>query len=92
MFLFLRENENIYFMINPYWHNAGSEIWVSRQSDLKPLSLPIRVRGTALMIALYLVMDSFGTAANVTSDGAIAIILDKIYKKEEHIEADNTQS
>ena len=34
-----------------------------------------------LMIALYITMDSFGTACNVTGDGAIALIVDKIYKK-----------
>lgn len=34
----------------------------------------------ALMIALYIAMDSFGTACNVTGDGAIAIIVDKIAK------------
>ena len=33
----------------------------------------------ALMIALYIAMDSFGTACNVTGDGAIAVIVDKIY-------------
>ena len=33
-----------------------------------------------LMIALYIAMDSFGTACNVTGDGAIAIIVDKIAK------------
>ena len=32
----------------------------------------------ALMIALYIAMDSFGTACNVTGDGAIAVIIDKI--------------
>ena len=31
----------------------------------------------ALMIALYIAMDSFGTACNVTGDGAIAIIVDR---------------
>jgi Na+/H+-dicarboxylate symporter len=31
----------------------------------------------ALMIALYLAQDSFGTACNVTGDGAIAIWVDK---------------
>ncbi len=31
----------------------------------------------ALMIALYIAMDSFGTAGNVTGDGAIAAIVDK---------------
>ena len=32
----------------------------------------------ALMIALYLAQDSFGTACNVTGDGAIAVLVDKI--------------
>ncbi len=32
----------------------------------------------ALMIALYISMDSFGTACNVTGDGAIALIVDKL--------------
>ena len=32
----------------------------------------------ALMIALYIAMDSFGTACNVTGDGAIAIIVDRV--------------
>ena len=32
----------------------------------------------ALMIALYIAMDSFGTACNVTGDGAIAVIVDRI--------------
>ena len=31
-----------------------------------------------LMIALYIAMDSFGTAINVTGDGAIAVIVDRI--------------
>lgn len=34
-----------------------------------------------LMIALYIAMDSFGTACNVTGDGAVAVIVDKIYGK-----------
>ena len=34
----------------------------------------------ALMIALYITMDSFGTAGNVTGGGAIAVIMDKIYR------------
>lgn len=33
------------------------------------------------MIALYIAMDSFGTACNVTGDGAIALVIDKIYTK-----------
>lgn len=35
----------------------------------------------ALMIALYIAIDSFGTACNVTGDGAIAVIVDKIMSK-----------
>lgn len=34
-----------------------------------------------LMIALYIAMDSFGTAGNVTGDGAIALIINKIASK-----------
>ena len=34
----------------------------------------------ALIIALYLAMDSFGTACNVTGDGALAVIIDKLHK------------
>ncbi|MCB2300810.1 dicarboxylate/amino acid:cation symporter [Clostridium tagluense] len=33
---------------------------------------------TSLMIALYLAQDSFGTACNITGDGAIAILINKI--------------
>ncbi|WP_229116839.1 dicarboxylate/amino acid:cation symporter [Actinomyces bovis] len=32
----------------------------------------------ALMIATYIAMDSFGTATNVTGDGAIALVVDKL--------------
>ena len=35
----------------------------------------------ALMIALYIAMDSFGTACNVTGDGFIALIIDKYFGK-----------
>lgn len=35
----------------------------------------------ALMIALYITMDSFGTACNVTGDGAIALVVDKLSRK-----------
>lgn len=41
----------------------------------------------ALMIALYFAMDSFGTACNVTGDGAISIVVDKLAgKKDKEIE------
>ncbi|QXM06811.1 dicarboxylate/amino acid:cation symporter [Crassaminicella indica] len=36
---------------------------------------------TSLMIALYLAQDSFGTACNVTGDGAIAIMVNRISGK-----------
>ena len=36
----------------------------------------------ALMIALYIAMDSFGTACNVTGDGALAVIIDKLHKSD----------
>ena len=35
----------------------------------------------ALMIGLYIAMDSFGTACNVTGDGAIALVIDKFKKR-----------
>ena len=34
----------------------------------------------AMMITLYIAMDSFGTACNVTGDGAIALIINKLKK------------
>ena len=34
----------------------------------------------ALIIALYIAMDSFGTACNVTGDGAIAVVVEKLKK------------
>ena len=35
----------------------------------------------AMMIALYISMDSFGTACNITGDGAIAQIIDRICRR-----------
>lgn len=35
----------------------------------------------ALMISLYIAMDSFGTACNVTGDGAIAMVIDTLPKR-----------
>ena len=35
----------------------------------------------ALMIALYIAMDNFGTACNVTGDGAIALVVDRFFRK-----------
>lgn len=38
-------------------------------------------REQALMIALYITMDNFGTACNVTGDGAIALVIDRFFRK-----------
>ena len=37
---------------------------------------------TALVMTLYLALDGYGPGCNVTGDGAIAIIIDKIFKKD----------
>lgn len=40
--------------------------------------LGFNAEATALMIATYIALDSFGTATNVTGDGAIALIINKM--------------
>ena len=42
--------------------------------------LGFTVEEQALMISLYITMDSFGTACNVTGDGAIALVVDKLQR------------
>lgn len=37
--------------------------------------------GTALMLSIFALQDSFGTACNITGDGAIALIVTGIFKK-----------
>lgn len=51
---------------------------------LAPLSsvLGFGADAQALIIALYIAMDSFGTACNVTADGALALVVDKYFKSE----------
>jgi Na+/H+-dicarboxylate symporter len=44
----------------------------------------------ALMVALYVAIDGFGTACNVTGDGAIAVIMDRIVGRQK--ETDNQPS
>ena len=50
---------------------------------LGPLAgvLGFRPEAQALIIALYIAMDSFGTACNVTGDGALAVIIDRLHRK-----------
>ena len=38
--------------------------------------------GTALMLTIFALQDSFGTACNVTGDGAIAVLINKITAKD----------
>ncbi|MBQ8061888.1 MAG: dicarboxylate/amino acid:cation symporter [Bacteroidales bacterium] len=37
---------------------------------------------TALVMTLYLALDGYGPGCNVTGDGAIAIVIDKLFKKD----------
>jgi len=50
---------------------------------LAPLAsiLGFNANAQALMIALYIAMDSFGTACNVTGDGAIALAVNKMFSR-----------
>ena len=52
---------------------------------LAPLSsiLGFGAEAQAIMIALYISLDSFGTACNVTGDGAVSLIINKIFEPEE---------
>lgn len=47
--------------------------------------------GLALMLAVFALQDSFGTACNVTGDGALTLILTG-YAEKHHIRAENVQS
>lgn len=44
-------------------------------------------KALALMIALYIAMDSFGTACNVTGDGALAVIVNRLWKGKKKLNA-----
>ena len=54
--------------------------WVLAKPVAKPefCMLGFTADQQALMIALYLAQDSFGTACNVTGDGAIAVMMNRI--------------
>ena len=69
-----------YTRLNTAFEDAGGYDYRSRiQGVLKGLGFDEAMQ--AIMIALYITMDSFGTACNVTGDGAIALIVDKINGK-----------
>lgn len=42
---------------------------------------------TTLVMTLYLALDGYGPAANVSGDGAIAVIIDKLFGKEQDVSA-----
>ncbi len=42
--------------------------------------------GTALMLAIFALQDSFGTACNVTGDGALTLILTGYVEKHKNID------
>ena len=44
--------------------------------------------GTAMILAIFALQDSFGTACNVTGDGALTLIL-SAYADKHHIETQN---
>ena len=41
--------------------------------------------GVALLLSIFALQDSFGTACNVTGDGAIALMLTGLFKKEKAV-------
>lgn len=49
-------------------------------------------QAVALMIALYIAMDSFGTACNVTGDGALATIINRFFRGQKSQEIPEPQS
>lgn len=49
-------------------------------------------QAVALMIALYIAMDSFGTACNVTGDGALATIINRFFRGQKPQEIPEPQS
>lgn len=45
------------------------------------IGVPVESTIATLLIALYMTQDSFGTAANVSGDNAIAVVIDSIHNK-----------
>ena len=61
----------------------GGAIMASLGLLASMLGFDVQMQG--LMIALYIAMDSFGTAGNVTGDGAISMIVDKIATNKSYV-------
>lgn len=53
---------------------------IAEVGDKAGRMLGFDAQAQAMMITLYIAMDSFGTACNVTGDGAIALIMNRIGK------------
>ena len=70
--------------INREWLDSSSSGWRGPATVLLVAAvgllgsmLGFGETAVALMIALYMAQDSFGTACNVTGDGAIALLVDQ---------------
>nr|WP_282444784.1 cation:dicarboxylase symporter family transporter [Idiomarina sp. ATCH4] len=69
-------------------HLAGSTITIVSGAVMSAVGLLGSMLGfgetaVALMIALYMAQDSFGTACNITGDGAIAMFVDSSKESEQ---------
>ena len=42
--------------------------------------------GTALMLTIFALQDSFGTACNVTGDGALAMMMEGIFNRNRQLD------
>ena len=62
------------------YRKIPSERWMAALGVLTSM-LGFSAADQALMISLYIAMDSFGTACNVTGDGALALIVDRCKSK-----------
>ncbi|WHT49599.1 cation:dicarboxylase symporter family transporter [Sporosarcina thermotolerans] len=45
-----------------------------------------------LMLALFMIQDSFGTATNITGDGSILMIINRFFGKEKNGSQESTSS
>ena len=43
--------------------------------------------GVALLLAIFALQDSFGTATNITGDGAITLMLEGLFNKDSELSA-----
>jgi Na+/H+-dicarboxylate symporter len=48
--------------------------------------------GVALLLAIFALQDSFGTACNVTGDGALALMLEGIFNRNGELQAEKVSA